>query len=90
MNVSFETRKTERRLEFYKLHMKVFSHNIVGNVIVAELNNRIREDLRLLTSLSESLALLDMMVNSFANLISTKPAETYVRPEFTGNKIFRK
>lgn len=53
-------------------------------LIVAELNTRIREDLRLLTSLSESLALLDMMVNSFANLISTKPAETYVRPEFTG------
>jgi len=58
---------------------------MVGNVTVAELINRIREDLRLLTSLSESLALLEMMVNSFANLISTKPAESYVRPEFTGN-----
>ena len=52
---------------------------------VTKLINRIREDLRLLTSLSESLALLAMMVNSFANLISTKPAQSYVRPEFTGN-----
>jgi hypothetical protein len=58
-------------------------HNIHGNVIVAELINRIREDLRLLTSLSESLAILDMMVNSFANLILTKLVETYIRLEFT-------
>ena len=57
----------------------------LGIVMFAELINRIREDLRLLTSLSESLALLDMMVNSFANLISTKPVESYIRPEFTGN-----
>lgn len=61
---------------------------MVGNMIVAELITRIREDLRLLTSLSESLALLDMMVNSFANLISTNPEESYIRPEFTG-KNFR-
>jgi hypothetical protein len=58
-------------------------HNIHSNMIVAELINRIREDLRLLTSLSESLAILDMMVNSFANLILTKLVETYIRLEFT-------
>lgn len=49
-----------------------------------DLTNRIREDLRLLTLLSESLSLLDMVVNSFGNLVSTKPDKSYVRPEFTG------
>nr|XP_024357253.1 DNA mismatch repair protein MSH4-like isoform X5 [Physcomitrium patens]XP_024357262.1 DNA mismatch repair protein MSH4-like isoform X5 [Physcomitrium patens] len=53
------------------------------SLCLGELITRIREDLRLLTSLSESLALLDMMVNSFANLISTNPEESYIRPEFT-------
>ncbi|KAG0612973.1 hypothetical protein M758_6G066700 [Ceratodon purpureus] len=66
-----------------KLSRERFAASFYAFNIQSELINRIREDLRLLTSLSESLALLDMMVNSFVNLISTKPAESYIRPEFT-------
>nr|XP_009607628.1 DNA mismatch repair protein MSH4-like [Nicotiana tomentosiformis] len=43
----------------------------------------IREDVSVLTVLSEVLCLLDMMVNSFAHTISTKPVDRYTRPNFT-------
>ncbi|KAH9616698.1 hypothetical protein KSS87_013622, partial [Heliosperma pusillum] len=48
------------------------------------LNNAIREDVSVLTILAEVLCLLDMIVNSFAHMISTKPVDRYIRPEFTG------
>ncbi|EXC02119.1 MutS protein-4-like protein [Morus notabilis] len=44
----------------------------------------IREDVSVLTLLAEVLCLLDMLVNSFAHAISTKPVDRYTRPEFTG------
>ncbi|XP_057787033.1 DNA mismatch repair protein MSH4 isoform X4 [Salvia miltiorrhiza] len=43
----------------------------------------IRKDVFVLTLLSEVLCLLDMMVNSFAHTISTKPVDKYTRPKFT-------
>lgn len=43
----------------------------------------IREDVSVLTVLSEVLCLLDMMVNSFAHTISTKPVDRYTRARFT-------
>lgn len=45
--------------------------------------SEIREDIGILTLLAEVLCLLDMIVNSFANTISTKPVDRYTRPEFT-------
>ncbi|XAR70476.1 hypothetical protein NMG60_11027331 [Bertholletia excelsa] len=45
----------------------------------------IREDVSVLTMLAEALCLLDMIVNSFAHTISTKPVDRYVRPQFTEN-----
>ncbi|XP_074576202.1 DNA mismatch repair protein MSH4-like [Curcuma longa] len=45
----------------------------------------IREDVSILTLLAEVLCLLDMIVNSFAHTISTKPVDRYTRPEFTDN-----
>ncbi|XP_031502633.1 DNA mismatch repair protein MSH4 isoform X2 [Nymphaea colorata] len=45
----------------------------------------IREDVSSLTVLAEILCLLDMIVNSFAHTISTKPVDRYTRPEFTDN-----
>ncbi|XP_057520509.1 DNA mismatch repair protein MSH4 isoform X2 [Amaranthus tricolor] len=47
------------------------------------LNDSIREDVSALTLLAEVLCLLDMIVNSFAHMISTKPVDRYIRPEFT-------
>ncbi|XP_074303752.1 DNA mismatch repair protein MSH4-like [Silene latifolia] len=47
------------------------------------LNDAIREDVSVLTILAEVLCLLDMIVNSFAHMISTKPVDRYIRPEFT-------
>lgn len=47
----------------------------------------IREDVSFLTVLAEILCLLDMMVNSFAHIISTKPVDQYTRPEFTGTHV---
>uniref|UniRef100_A0A453B4F2 DNA mismatch repair proteins mutS family domain-containing protein n=2 Tax=Aegilops tauschii subsp. strangulata TaxID=200361 RepID=A0A453B4F2_AEGTS len=47
--------------------------------------SEIREDIRILTMLAEVLCLLDMIVNSFAYTISTKPVDRYTRPEFTGD-----
>ncbi|WOL03537.1 DNA mismatch repair protein MSH4 isoform X1 [Canna indica] len=43
----------------------------------------IRNDASILTLLAEVLCLLDMLVNSFAHMISTKPVDRYTRPEFT-------
>lgn len=37
----------------------------------------------MLTLLAEVLCLLDMIVNSFAHMISTKPVDRYIRPGFT-------
>lgn len=48
------------------------------------LADAIREDVSVLTLLAEVLSLLDMIVNSFAHTISTKPVDRYVRPQFTG------
>ncbi|CAK9311117.1 unnamed protein product [Citrullus colocynthis] len=45
----------------------------------------IREDVSILTLLAEVLCLLDMIVNSFAHAISTKPVDRYTRPNFTDN-----
>ncbi|XP_020519239.1 DNA mismatch repair protein MSH4 isoform X1 [Amborella trichopoda] len=47
--------------------------------------NSIREDASVLTLLAETLCLLDMILNSFAHTISTKPVDRYTRPEFTEN-----
>ncbi|XP_059307762.1 DNA mismatch repair protein MSH4 isoform X2 [Lycium ferocissimum] len=47
------------------------------------LMDAIREDVSVLTVLSEVLCLLDMMVNSFAHMISTKPVDRYTRARFT-------
>lgn len=44
----------------------------------------IREDVSVLTLLAEILCLLDMIVNSFAHMISTKPVDRYIRPHLTG------
>ncbi|KAH7549636.1 hypothetical protein JRO89_XS13G0059000 [Xanthoceras sorbifolium] len=51
----------------------------------AALVDAIREDVSALTLLAEVLCLLDMIVNSFAHTISTKPVDRYTRPEFTEN-----
>ncbi|KAG5588937.1 hypothetical protein H5410_039451 [Solanum commersonii] len=47
------------------------------------LMDAIREDVSVLTVLSEVLCLLDMMVNSFAHTVSTKPVDRYTRARFT-------
>ncbi|CAK9173258.1 unnamed protein product [Ilex paraguariensis] len=49
------------------------------------LMDAIREDVSVLTLLAEVLCLLDMIVNSFAHTISTKPVDRYTRPQFTDN-----
>ncbi|XP_027359804.1 DNA mismatch repair protein MSH4 [Abrus precatorius] len=54
-------------------------------VCLEELLNDIRENVCVLTLLAEILCLLDMIVNSFAHMISTKPVDRYTRPEFTEN-----
>ncbi|KAL3700376.1 hypothetical protein R1sor_018398 [Riccia sorocarpa] len=52
---------------------------------IEDLGSYIRKDVRYLALLSESLSLLDMMVNSFAAVVITRLPATYVRPEFTEN-----
>ncbi|XP_022718984.1 DNA mismatch repair protein MSH4 [Durio zibethinus] len=52
-------------------------------VCLEALVDTIREDISVLTLLAEVLCLLDMIVNSFAHAISTKPVDRYIRPEFT-------
>jgi len=73
------------------LHDLIFSSisyiSIVIEKIITELMDDIRENVSVLTLLAEVLCLLDMIVNSFAHMISTKPVDRYTRPEFTGNKI---
>ncbi|CAN1259004.1 DNA mismatch repair protein MSH4 [Linum perenne] len=54
-------------------------------VCLEALVDAIREDVSALTLLAEALCLLDMIVNSFAHTISTKPSGQYVRPEFTND-----
>ncbi|CAA7403609.1 unnamed protein product [Spirodela intermedia] len=54
-------------------------------VCLEGLINAIRDDISVLTLLAEVLCLLDMIVNSFAHTISTKPVDSYTRPEFTEN-----
>ncbi|KAK7406282.1 hypothetical protein VNO78_07905 [Psophocarpus tetragonolobus] len=54
-------------------------------VCLEELMDDIRENVCVLTLLAEVLCLLDMIVNSFAHMISTKPVDRYTRPEFTEN-----
>ncbi|KAG6788752.1 hypothetical protein POTOM_004829 [Populus tomentosa] len=54
-------------------------------VSLEALLNSIREDASALTLLAEVLCLLDMIINSFAYTISTKPVDRYTRPEFTSN-----
>uniref|UniRef100_A0A251UEL6 Putative MUTS-like protein 4 n=1 Tax=Helianthus annuus TaxID=4232 RepID=A0A251UEL6_HELAN len=51
------------------------------------LMDAIREDVSVLTLLAEILCLLDMIVNSFAHMISSKPVDRYTRPQFTGKYI---
>ncbi|RZR73372.1 hypothetical protein BHM03_00023296, partial [Ensete ventricosum] len=46
--------------------------------------NVIRNDISILTLLAEVLSLLDMIVNSFAQIVSTESVDRYTRPEFTG------
>ncbi|RZB70780.1 Stearoyl-[acyl-carrier-protein] 9-desaturase 6, chloroplastic [Glycine soja] len=53
---------------------------------ITELMDDIRENVSVLTLLAEVLCLLDMIVNSFAHMISTKPVDRYTRPEFTENR----
>ncbi|XP_031392711.1 DNA mismatch repair protein MSH4 isoform X1 [Punica granatum] len=52
-------------------------------VCLEALIDGIREDVSVLKLLAEVLCLLDMIVNSFAHSISTKPVDQYSRPEFT-------
>ncbi|KAH9777191.1 DNA mismatch repair protein MSH4 [Citrus sinensis] len=52
---------------------------------VFALVDAIREDVSVLTLLAEVLCLLDMIVNSFAHTISTKPVDRYTRPHFTAH-----
>lgn len=54
------------------------------NYMYVALMDAIREDVSALTLLAEVLCLLDMIVNSFAHSISTKPGYRYSRPELTG------
>ncbi|KAL9433834.1 hypothetical protein AB3S75_028636 [Citrus x aurantiifolia] len=54
-------------------------------ICLEALVDAIREDVSVLTLLAEVLCLLDMIVNSFAHTISTKPVDRYTRPHFTEN-----
>ncbi|KAI6707368.1 hypothetical protein NL676_010330 [Syzygium grande] len=54
-------------------------------ICLEELLDAIRENVSVLTLLAEVLCLLDMIVNSFAHSISTKPVDRYSRPQFTEN-----
>ncbi|KAK6947560.1 DNA mismatch repair protein MutS, C-terminal [Dillenia turbinata] len=52
-------------------------------ICLEDLMDAIREDVSILTLLAEVLCLLDMIVNSFAHTISTKPVDGYTRPNLT-------
>ncbi|KAF3772431.1 DNA mismatch repair protein [Nymphaea thermarum] len=77
-----------------KLPSQFIQLNVRNNSAAADCHTRtehcleglvdtIREDVSSLTVLAEILCLLDMIVNSFAHTISTKPVDRYTRPEFT-------
>ncbi|KAG6477285.1 hypothetical protein ZIOFF_066538 [Zingiber officinale] len=74
-------------IPFFGNQLKIFSdkkhfkHYFLGIGLI----DVIREDVSILTLLAEVLCLLDMIVNSFAHTISTKPVDRYTRPEFTDN-----
>ncbi|KAI4315239.1 hypothetical protein L6164_028070 [Bauhinia variegata] len=57
----------------------------LNSVMLSELMDAIRENVSVLTLLAEVLCLLDMIVNSFAHMISTKPVDKFTRPAFTEN-----
>ncbi|KAF2313105.1 hypothetical protein GH714_009287 [Hevea brasiliensis] len=57
-------------------------------VCLEALLDAIREHVSTLALLAEVLCLLDMIVNSFAHVISTKLVDRYSRPEFTNNGPF--
>ncbi|KAE8683779.1 DNA mismatch repair protein MSH4 [Hibiscus syriacus] len=54
-------------------------------ICLEALVDAIREDISLFALIAEVLCLLDMIVNSFAHAISTKPFDRYIRPGFTDN-----
>ncbi|KAF9615531.1 hypothetical protein IFM89_024158 [Coptis chinensis] len=54
-------------------------------ICLEALMDGVRKDVSVLTLLAEVLCLLDMIVNSFAHTISTKPVDQYTRPKFTEN-----
>lgn len=58
-------------------------------ILSTALMDAIREDVGMLTLLAEVLCMLDMIVNSFAHMISTKPVDRYTRPEFTSTRIWK-
>ncbi|XP_042437287.1 DNA mismatch repair protein MSH4-like [Zingiber officinale] len=70
---------------FNTADLEVFTRLIFFQQDESGLIDVIREDVSILTLLAEVLCLLDMIVNSFAHTISTKPVDRYTRPEFTDN-----
>lgn len=98
-SVSFE-RKHAWKVDNCTLLSSICSNTIYYNPIIlvsfmpitlnvfrmyAALMDTVREDISALTLLAEVLCLLDMIVNSFAHTISTKPVDRYSRPELTGS-----
>ncbi|KAJ0106190.1 hypothetical protein Patl1_18459 [Pistacia atlantica] len=74
------------------IHCSTLELASVSSIIIEQipfpysaLVDSIREDVSVLTLLAEVLCLLDMIVNSFAHTISTKPVDRYTRPKFTEN-----
>lgn len=56
---------------------------MLSTIHFSGLIDKIRDHISVLILLAEVLCLLDMLVNSFAHMISTKPVDQYNRPEFT-------
>lgn len=71
-------------VSLFLITMFSFAHTKKKKKILAGLIDEMRKDVSILTLLAEVLCLLDMLVNSFAHTISTKPVDRYTRPEFTG------
>lgn len=67
-------------------HLPAF---LTSLILYTALMDVIREDVGMLTLLAEVLCMLDMIVNSFAHMISTKPVDRYTRPEFTSKHIWK-
>ncbi|CAM8882952.1 unnamed protein product [Rhodiola kirilowii] len=78
---------SEERPQPYDLSRPGILDNCMDHlqVLYAALMDTIREDVGMLTLLAEVLCMLDMIVNSFAHMISTKPVDSYTRPGFTSN-----